>query len=113
MPDTIFDQERKSYRNRDKLTIEHVRSLEKQIQNLLKDKAILQDQLNILKKDRSVDNVNKIICPRCMGNGYRMIWKDAEQKEKIAIDCTYCKNQGEVEITPETVNNQDIVTDTE
>jgi len=49
MPDTIFDQERKSYRNRDKLTIEHVRSLEKQIQNLLKDKAILQDQLNILK----------------------------------------------------------------
>ena len=43
---TIFDQEREAYRNRDKLTIEHVRSLEKQIENLLRDKASLQDQLN-------------------------------------------------------------------
>jgi len=43
---TIFDKEREAYRNRDKLTIEHVRSLEKQIENLLRDKASLQDQLN-------------------------------------------------------------------
>ena len=43
---TIFDKEREAYRNRDKLTIEHVRSLEKQIENLLRDKAALQDQLN-------------------------------------------------------------------
>jgi hypothetical protein len=43
---TIFDQERENYRYRNKLTIEHVRSLEKQIENLLRDKASLQDQLN-------------------------------------------------------------------
>ena len=42
----IFDQEREKYRYRDKLTIEHVKTLEKQIENLMKDKAVLQDQLD-------------------------------------------------------------------
>ena len=42
----IFDKEREAYRYRDKLTIEHVKTLEKQIENLMKDKAILQDQLD-------------------------------------------------------------------
>ena len=45
----------------------------------------------------------KIVCPKCDGNGYRMIYKDASWKEKIAIDCSYCENQGEVEITEETM----------
>lgn len=26
-----------------------------------------------------------------------MIWKDADQKTKVAIDCTYCDNQGQIE----------------
>ena len=43
---TIFDQERENYRYRNKLTIDHVKTLEKQIENLLRDKASLQDQLN-------------------------------------------------------------------
>lgn len=43
---TIFDQERENYRYRDKLTIEHVQKLEKEIEILMKDKAVLQDQLN-------------------------------------------------------------------
>jgi CRISPR/Cas system CMR subunit Cmr4 (Cas7 group RAMP superfamily) len=43
---SIFDQEREKYRYRDKLTIEHVKTLEKQIENLMKDKAVLQDQLD-------------------------------------------------------------------
>jgi hypothetical protein len=43
---TIFDQEREKYRYRDKLTIEHVQKLEKEIEILMKDKAVLQDQLN-------------------------------------------------------------------
>ena len=42
----IFDQEREKYRYRDKLTIEHVKTLEKQIEILMKDKAVLQDQLD-------------------------------------------------------------------
>ena len=45
----------------------------------------------------------KIVCPKCDGNGYRMIYKDASWKEKVAIDCSYCNNQGEVEITEETI----------
>ena len=48
----------------------------------------------------------KMVCPKCMGNGYRMIYKDASWKEKISIDCTYCDSQGEVEITEEAVLNE-------
>ena len=41
---------------------------------------------------------NKFICPACMGNGYRMIVKDAKASHlKVAIDCEACDNQGEVE----------------
>jgi DnaJ-class molecular chaperone len=43
----------------------------------------------------------KITCPKCNGNGFRMIWQDASQKARIPIDCTYCNNQGEVETNPE------------
>jgi len=43
---TIFDEHREKYRYRDKLTVEHVKLLEKQIENLMKDKAALQDQLD-------------------------------------------------------------------
>ena len=43
---TIFDEHREKYRYKDKLTIEHVKLLEKQIENLMKDKAVLQDQLD-------------------------------------------------------------------
>ena len=43
---TIFDQEREKYRYRDKLTIEHVQKLENTIEQLMKDKAVLQDQLD-------------------------------------------------------------------
>ena len=41
---------------------------------------------------------NKFICPACMGNGYRMIVKDAKASHlKVAIDCQACNNQGEIE----------------
>lgn len=51
----------------------------------------------------------KMICNECNGNGYIMIWRDASQispagniqKEKFAIDCNTCNNQGEIEIGPE------------
>ena len=43
---TIFDQERENYKYRNKLTIDHVKTLEKQIEILIKDKAMLQDQLD-------------------------------------------------------------------
>ena len=37
------------------------------------------------------------ICEACLGNGYRRIWKDASQKEKIVIQCAKCESAGEVE----------------
>jgi hypothetical protein len=39
---------------------------------------------------------NKLICPACMGNGYRKIFKDASSKKTIEIDCEACDNQGEI-----------------
>lgn len=42
-----------------------------------------------------------IICPKCEGNGFRKIFKEAGSSEQIEVDCQYCKNQGEVDITEE------------
>ena len=39
---------------------------------------------------------NKRICPACMGNGYRKIFKDASSNLKVVIDCEACDNQGEI-----------------
>ena len=40
------------------------------------------------------------ICDRCMGNGYRRIWKDQHEKEKITIQCTKCESAGEIDEEP-------------
>tara|TARA_R110002020_G_scaffold234531_3_gene446598 strand:- start:358 stop:507 length:150 start_codon:yes stop_codon:yes gene_type:complete len=32
-----------------------------------------------------------------MGNGYRRIWKDQSEKEKITIQCAKCESVGEIE----------------
>jgi len=37
------------------------------------------------------------ICDKCMGNGYRRIWKDQYEKEKITIQCTKCSSAGEID----------------
>jgi len=34
-----------------------------------------------------------------------MIYKDASWTEKVAIDCEYCENQGEVDITEDTLKD--------
>ena len=40
----------------------------------------------------------KLICPACMGNGYRKITEDASRPDlKVVIDCKACDNEGEVE----------------
>jgi hypothetical protein len=31
-----------------------------------------------------------------MGNGYRRIWKDQHEKEKITIQCARCESTGEL-----------------
>jgi hypothetical protein len=37
------------------------------------------------------------ICDGCAGNGYRRIWKDQHEREKITIQCSKCKSSGEIE----------------
>ena len=37
------------------------------------------------------------ICEACMGNGFRRIWSDQHDKEKITIQCAVCDSAGEVE----------------
>ena len=40
---------------------------------------------------------NKLICPACMGNGYRRITQDAMNPNiKVVINCEACNNQGEI-----------------
>jgi len=41
-------------------------------------------------------NQTKIICPACMGNGYRKIFKDSSSDLKVVINCEACDNQGEI-----------------
>ena len=40
---------------------------------------------------------NKFICPACMGNGYRKVFKDQASNLRVVIDCKACDNQGEIE----------------
>ena len=39
----------------------------------------------------------KLICPACVGNGYRKIFKDQTSNLRVVIDCEACDNQGEIE----------------
>ena len=39
---------------------------------------------------------NKLICPACMGNGYRKIFKDSASSLRVVIDCEACDNEGEI-----------------
>ena len=39
---------------------------------------------------------DKFICPVCMGNGYRRIFKDSSSNLRVVIDCEACDNQGEI-----------------
>ena len=39
---------------------------------------------------------NKFICPACMGNGYRKVFKDQASNLRVVIDCKACDNQGEL-----------------
>ena len=41
-------------------------------------------------------NHSKLICPACMGNGYRKIFKDQTSNLRVVIDCKACDNQGEI-----------------
>jgi DnaJ-class molecular chaperone len=45
------------------------------------------------------------ICDKCMGNGYRRIWKDQHEKEKITIQCAKCESAGEIDEEPSYDNN--------
>ena len=46
----------------------------------------------------------KIICPKCNGNGFIYLFKYDDRKKKV-IDCGYCKNQGEVDITEDVIKD--------
>ena len=42
-----------------------------------------------------------IICPTCKGNGF--VWVDPDnKKERWAVDCRQCNNQGEITTKEET-----------
>jgi uncharacterized protein (DUF983 family) len=39
----------------------------------------------------------KLICPACLGNGYRKIFNNSDSNLKVVINCEACDNQGEIE----------------
>jgi hypothetical protein len=39
----------------------------------------------------------KVICKYCNGNGYRRIWEDQSEKNKVTIQCSVCESEGEIE----------------
>ena len=45
-----------------------------------------------------------IICPKCHGNGFVYSFNHDDRK-KEAIDCDYCNNQGEVDITEDVIKD--------
>ena len=48
----------------------------------------------------------KLICPACMGNGYRKITEDASRPDlKVVIDCEACDNQGEIKNDTKTIHS--------
>ena len=49
-------------------------------------------------------NHNKLVCSACMGNGYRKIFKEADSKLSVVIDCKACDNQGEVKNNEKTIH---------
>jgi len=53
---------------------------------------------------------HKEICPDCQGNGYRRIWKDTSEVEKITIQCSTCDSEGELEILlPESLRENGVI----
>jgi hypothetical protein len=45
-----------------------------------------------------------------MGNGYRKIWKDTSEKEKVVIQCAKCNSEGEVDITDDVLKDLEKMT---
>ena len=46
---------------------------------------------------------SKLVCPACVGNGYRKIFKDSSSNLRVVIDCEACNNQGEVNNDEKTI----------
>ena len=47
----------------------------------------------------------KLVCPACIGNGYRKIFKDSSSNLKVVIDCEACNNQGEIKNDEKTIHS--------
>ena len=53
---------------------------------------------------------HKEICPDCQGNGYRRIWKDTSEVDKITIQCSTCDSEGELEVLlPEDLREKGVI----
>ena len=40
--------------------------------------------------------MNKVICPRCMGNGYIKVKEEVGSLKDVVVSCTMCNSEGEV-----------------
>jgi hypothetical protein len=59
---------------------------------------------NLLMWLQQTNMSGKIICPKCNGNGFVYAFSHDDRK-KQPIDCDYCNNQGEVDITEDVMKD--------
>ena len=66
-----------------------------------------------MKEQKNMDTKtvkHKEICPDCQGNGYRRIWKDTSEVDKITIQCSTCDSEGELEVLlPESLRENGVI----
>jgi hypothetical protein len=47
---------------------------------------------------------NALVCPKCSGTKYYSVF-DYDGRKKTMLNCNYCNEKGEVEITEEVIKN--------
>jgi len=45
---------------------------------------------------------NTLVCPKCSGTKYYFVF-DYDNRKKTLLNCNYCNEKGEVEITEEVI----------
>jgi len=60
----------------------------------------MRKQRNLMASSKT----NKVICPRCTGNGYiRIPNEEVGIKKEVIAQCTMCESEGEIDVKDDTL----------
>jgi|TARA_R110000803_G_scaffold209126_1_gene278390 hypothetical protein len=79
--------------------MKQLEQIDKAANNYLKtgDKQFKTLWYNLVSKFKGIKIIKKI-CEPCQGNGYRKIWEDTSETNKIIIQCSSCDSQGTIDV---------------